>query len=342
MRAVFAHPLLRLGFDPMTVWLAGTDDGIVISTGWAGDPPGTHQAGPAIALATITSSVITSPAAIAGGTFQRVENTKAWNTFKNISVTEAGLDSGAGGRLFIGNFVDVRIDLSAAGGGVDILVIGAKRGVIRTAEGDWADSITLVSHSNEGLWSNLMVIETFGGNDRIDITTVALSQLDDVMLADNGLGASGNGPLWNAAYDGRFSRYIIDAGDGDDIVTIRGFGSAVVFGGAGDDVLRGGGGDDWLDGGAGTDVLVGGGGNDTFVLRFGEIDDDVISDFSREGAGGRDTILFLGFSEEVMLILIDIAAGLYGIADGPGNDLALFLVQGLGGVPLGEGDYLFA
>jgi Ca2+-binding RTX toxin-like protein len=342
MRASSAHPLFRLGFDPMTVWLAGTDDGIIISTGWAGDPPGTQQAGPAIALAAITSSVITSPAAIAGGTFQRVENTKAWNTFKNISVTEAGLDAGAGGRLFIGNFVDVRIDLASAGGSFELLLVGAKRGLIRTAEGDWADSVTLVSHSNEGFWSNLMVIETFGGNDRIDITTVALSQLDDVMLADNGLGASGNGPLWNAAYDGRFSRYIIDAGDGDDIVTIRGLGAAIIHGGGGDDLLRGGGGDDWLDGGAGTDVLAGGGGNDTFVLRFGEIHGDVISDFSREGAGGRDTILFLGFGEDATLLVIDAAAGLYGIMDGPGTELALFLVQGLGGVTLGAGDYLFA
>jgi len=339
MRATPAHPLLHLLFDPMMIWLAGTDDGIVISTFWAGDPPGTQQAGPAIPLAAIAASVTTDPAAIAGGTFQRVENTKAWNTFKNISVTEAGLDAAASAKLFIGNFVDVRIDLSGGSKGFDILVIGAKRGLIRTGEGDWADSITLVSHSNEGLWSNLMVIETFGGNDRIDITTVALSQLDDVMLAETG---GANGHLWNAAYDGRFSRYLIDAGDGDDIVTIRGLGDAVVFGGAGDDVIRGGGGDDWLDGGAGTDVLVGGAGNDTFVLRFGEIDDDVISDFSREGPGGRDTLLFLGFGEEAMLLVIDATAGLFGISNGPGTELALFLVHGLGDVPLGEGDYLFA
>lgn len=340
MRAVLAHPLLRLGFDPMTVWLAGTDDGIVISTGWAGDPPGTQQAGPAIPLAAIAASVTTDPAAIAGETFQRVENTKAWNTFKNISVTEAGLDDGASGRLFIGNFVDVRIDLATAGeGGFALLVIGAKRGLIRTAEGGGADMITLVSHSNEGIWSNLMVIETFGGDDRIDISTAALSQLDDVMLA--GVGGA-NGALWNAAYDGSFSRYVIEAGDGDDIVTIRGLGEAIVHGGDGDDVIRGGGGDDWLDGGAGTDVLVGGDGDDTFVLRLGEILDDVISDFSREGPGGRDTILFLGFGEAAMLMLIDAASGLYGIMDGPGTELALFLVQGLGDTPLAEGDYLFA
>lgn len=338
MRATPAHPFARLALDPMAVWLGGTDDGIVISTGWAGDPLGSQQAGAAIPLAAIRASVATDPAAIAGGTFQRIETTKAWNTFKNISVTEAGLEAGAGGRLFIGNFVDVRIDLSTASGGFELLVVGAKRGLIRTAEGDWADAITLVSHSNEGFWSNLVVIETFGGNDRIDVTTAALSQLDDLMLASSG---GTNGPLWNAAYDGRFSRYLIDAGDGDDIITIRGLGQAVVFGGAGDDVIRGGGGHDWLDGGAGTDLLVGGGGNDTFVLRFGEIDDDVIADFSREGAGGRDMILFLGFGANAQLMLLDAMAGLFAITDGPGTDLALFLVRGLDGVPLGAGDYAF-
>jgi Ca2+-binding RTX toxin-like protein len=339
MRAPSAQPLSRLLHDPLMPWFAGADDGIVISTGWGGDPPGTVQGGPAIALSAITGSVTTDPVAIAGGAFQRVENTKAWNTFKNIAVTETGLDADAGGRLFIGNFVDVRIDLSgAAGGWFEILVIGAKRGLIRTGEGDGADRITLVSHSNEGTWSNLMVIETFGGDDRIDITTVALSQRDDVMLA----GAGGaNGALWNAGYDGGFSRYVIEAGAGDDAITIRGLGEAVVHGGAGDDVIRTGGGDDWLDGGAGTDVLFGGAGDDTFVLRLGEIADDVISDFSREGPGGADTLLFLGFGEEAMLLVIDAASGLFGIMDGPGAELALFLVQGLGGVPLAEGDYLF-
>jgi Ca2+-binding RTX toxin-like protein len=340
MRVTPAHPLSHLLLDPMMIWLAGTDDGIVISTLWAGTPSGTQQSGPAIPLAAIADSVTTDPAAIAGGTFQRVENTKAWNMFKNISVTERGLDEEADGRLFIGNFVDVRIDLSAAGDtGFELLVIGAKRGLIGTGEGDGADMVTLVSHSNEGTWSNLMVIETFGGDDRIDITTAALSQLDDVMLAETG---GTNGHLWNAGYDGRFSRYVIDAGDGDDVVTIRGLGQAVVHGGAGDDVIRGGGGDDWLDGGAGTDVLFSGAGDDIFVLRLGEIVEDVIGDFSREGPGGRDTLLFLGFGQDAMLLVIDAASGLFGISDGPGTELALFLVQGLDGVPLAEGDYLFA
>jgi Ca2+-binding RTX toxin-like protein len=339
MRATSAHPFSHLLLDPLTIWLAGTDDGIVISTGWGGDPLGTQQAGPAIPLAAIAASVTTDPAAIAGSTFQRVENTKAWNSFKNISMTTGGLDEAADGRLFVGNFVDVRIDLSAGSEGFELLVVGAKRGLIRTAEGDWADAVTVVSHSNEGVWSNLMTIETFGGNDRIDITTAALSQLDDVMLAETG---GANGTLWNALYDGRFSRYVIETGDGDDIVTVRGLGQAVVDGGGGDDLIRTGGGDDWLDGGAGTDVLVGGAGNDTFVLRFGEIDDDVIADFSRGGAGGQDTLLFLGFGEDAMLMVLDAAAGLFGITAGPDGDLALFLVQGLGGLPLVDGEYLFA
>lgn len=339
MRPVPAHPLARLGFDPLMLLHPDAEEGIVISTGWGGTPPGTIQDGNSIPLAAIAASVTIEPVAIAGGEFQRVEATKAWNTFKNISITLPGIDAEAGGRLFVGNFVDVRIDLSAAGDqGFEVLVVGAKRGLIRTGSGEGSDVITLVSHSNEGFWSNLMVIETFGGDDRIDITTISLSQLDDVMLAELG----DNGPLWNALYDGRFSRYLIDPGDGDDIVTIRGNGRAVVHGGAGDDLIRGGGGDDWLDGGAGTDVLFGGAGNDTFVLRRGEILFDLIADFSLGGEGGRDTLLLIGFGPEAFLSVLDAASGLYAVSDGPGDELALFLVQGLGGLTLSAGDYLFA
>lgn len=338
MRALAAPHHAHPSLDPAALWPAGFDGGLAISTGWGGDPPGTFQGGPRIPLAAIATSLDTTPAAIAGGEFQRIETIKAWNTFKNIAVTASALDEAAGGALLVGNFVDVRIDLSGQGDrGFDLLVIGAKRGLIHTSTGTGADTVTLVSHSNEGVWSNLMVINTFGGDDRIDVTTVSISLLDDVMLA----GASGNGALWNPAYDGRFSRYVIEAGDGDDAVIVSGLGHAVIGGGAGDDVIRCGGGHDRIDGGAGTDVLFGGAGNDTFVLRFGEIEDDVIADFSRGGAGGRDTILFLGFSADAQLMLLDTTAGLFGITDGPGTELALFLVQGLGGMPLGSADYVF-
>ncbi|WP_291295579.1 calcium-binding protein [Elioraea sp.] len=336
MRPTSLHPFSMFLLDPVSIWLADTQGGLVISTGWAGDPPGTRQAGSAVAVDTLGARLATDPLAIAGGEYQRVEQTGVWNALKNISVTGSALDADSGGRLLVANFVDTRIDLTGADGdGVDIVVLGAKRGLIRTDDGEGNDRITLVSHSNEGTWSNLMLIETFGGDDRVDVTTVGLSQLDDLVLGDN---AGSNGPLWNAAYDGRFSRYVIDVGSGDDIVTVRGMGKAVILGGDGSDILRGGSGADWIDGGAGADVVFGGGGSDVFVLNNGEIDDDVISDFFRDEG---DSLLLLGFADDATLFVIDAASGLYGIMNGDGGGLSLLLISGLGGTLLEEGDYLF-
>jgi len=335
MHVVFRPPFADLAIDLGALWLGGTDWGIVVSTGWGGDPHGARQAGQPIAAASNPARIGLEPLTVAGSEFQRIEAAGTWNSLKNVSVTASGLDAGAEGRLLVSNFVDVRIDLTGGeGGGFDIVVIGAKRGLVRTDAGDGADRVSLVSHSNEGAWANLFVIETFGGNDRIDVTTVARSQLDDAVL---GARAQANGPLWNAAYDGRFSQYLIDAGEGDDIVTVRGAGSAVILGGAGDDLLRAGDGSDWIDGGPGTDVAFGGLGADTFVLRFGEIDVDVIGDFTQ----GEDLILFLGFSSDSMVVTIDAEAGLHAIMAEPGAELAFFLLPGFAGMLASGSDYLF-
>ncbi|MBX9699942.1 MAG: hypothetical protein K2X74_10930, partial [Acetobacteraceae bacterium] len=60
-----------------------------------------------------------------------------------------------------------------------------------------------------------------------------------------------------------------------------GAGADWIAGGAGADSLSGGDGNDTLDGGAGSDLLRGGAGADLFLLRFGELDGDVIHDFRR-------------------------------------------------------------
>lgn len=340
MRIPGLHPLTGLLLDPLTVWLAGTEGGIVISVGWGGTPEGAQQAGPAIPLSALGPLVATDEIRIAGGEFQQIENTTFWNALKNVSVTASALDPEADGRLAVLNFVDARIDLTGAGGdGAEILVVGAKRGLIRTDDIDAADRVTLVSHSNEGSWSNLTLIETHGGDDRIDITTVSAARFHDLSLGAN-IGA--DEPLWNPDYDGRFSLYVVDAGQGDDTVTVRGAGKAVVLGGGGNDLIRGGGGNDWIDGGDGTDVLFGGAGADTFVFNRGEIAGDVIGDFAQGPGGGGDQLLFVGFGAEASVIEIDAGAGIYAISDGPGSALEFLVVLGLGGAALGEGQYLFA
>ena len=90
----------------------------------------------------------------------------------------------------------------------------------------------------------------------------------------------------------------IDAGDGNDTVSLAGSGTAAtILGGAGDDVLTGGnladrieGGDgnDLITGGKGNDALFGGEGSDAFVWVPGDNSDLI------EGGGGADVLRFDG------------------------------------------------
>ncbi len=67
-------------------------------------------------------------------------------------------------------------------------------------------------------------------------------------------------------------------------------------GGGGNDVLNGGNGDDIIDGGAGADNMTGGAGNDVFILRKGEANGDVITDFWGRGNALGDSIVLVGYA----------------------------------------------
>jgi Ca2+-binding RTX toxin-like protein len=68
-----------------------------------------------------------------------------------------------------------------------------------------------------------------------------------------------------------------------------------VYGNAGDNALDGGAGIDLLNGGAGHDTLTGGTGNDTFAFNSGQADGDTVVDFTGNGPGAGDSLLFTGF-----------------------------------------------
>ena len=74
-----------------------------------------------------------------------------------------------------------------------------------------------------------------------------------------------------------------------------GGGSDNLMGRGGNDNLQGMAGDDSLDGGAGSDRLVGGAGNDTFTFEYLEAHGDAIVDFTGNGAGAGDTMVFRNF-----------------------------------------------
>ena len=129
-----------------------------------------------------------------------------------------------------------------------------------------------------------VVIETFGGNDKVSI--------------GRGIRAP-NGALMSFTIDVGNGNDSVDAGDGNDTIrgrdgndTIRGRGGDDrIEGGNGNDSCNGEGGDDDLSGGAGVDSLAGGLGNDKLS---GDDGNDLVSgddgDDSIQGGSGRDTL----------------------------------------------------
>ena len=129
-----------------------------------------------------------------------------------------------------------------------------------------------------------VVIETFGGNDKVSI--------------GRGIRAP-NGALMSFTIDVGNGNDSVDAGDGNDTIrgrdgndTIRGRGGDDrIDGGNGNDSCSGEGGDDDLSGGAGVDSLGGGLGNDKMS---GDDGNDLVSgddgDDSIQGGSGRDTL----------------------------------------------------
>ena len=129
-----------------------------------------------------------------------------------------------------------------------------------------------------------VVIETFGGNDKVSI--------------GRGIRAP-NGALMSFTIDVGNGNDSVDAGDGNDTIrgrdgndSIRGrSGDDRIDGGNGNDSCSGEGGDDDLSGGAGVDSLGGGLGNDKMS---GDDGNDLVSgddgDDSIQGGSGRDTL----------------------------------------------------
>jgi Ca2+-binding RTX toxin-like protein len=305
--------------------LAAETPALVYSNGVAGTPLGSEQDGPLAPQAQIDRFIsIDREAEIADKDVTLFEQTGAWNTVKNIQFSADAYEAGMNTDYVFMNFVDARFDFGHAEDDLDLTLVGLKRGEIAGGSGD--DAITVVAHSNDRGYSNVIVVDGLGGDDVIELTSVKTSKLDDKLLKDND--HRGNGALWNKHYDGGFTTAVVDGGDGDDEIVAQdavtlhadggagddeiagargddvlnggdgedelrgGAGADRLNGGAGDDELEGGAGDDILIGGAGEDKLTGGAGNDRFVFD-GSAGDDKITNF-KAGMGVGDVIEFHG------------------------------------------------
>jgi large repetitive protein len=301
--------------------------------GAAGTPLGSSPSAPYAGTAAITRLVDLTEAADGDTDVVMKGN---WNALKNI---ELGFTDGpAAGSFTVQNFVALFADFTGGtpetSPGIDFAAIGLKRGVASFGNGD--DQVTWVAHSNGGErngWSEQTRLETAGGADEVRLFTVASSTLDEAMLAGRG-----NGALWNKAYDGRFSTFTIDLGDGDDSLTSVATDKMRidVKGGAGADTIITAAGSDRVDGGAGSDTLVGGGANDVFVLRIGQASGDRILDFTGAGAPGGDTLEFVGFSPGATVSAL--GGGLFQVA---GSETFQLFNNGVGVTNLAAADYLF-
>ncbi len=260
--------------------------------GASGIPLGSTPQPPLSLPATVNQLVHYTPNAD-GGT--DVLMSGAWNAIKwlDLSFTGGAAEGTWSVRNMVALYADFGGDAAATADGLNFTAVGLKRGMVSFGDGN--DTITWVAHSNGGEaqgWSELTTIGTGGGNDVVRLFSVNSSILDDQML-----GGADNGKLWNSRYDGRYSRFMIDLGDGDDqlIMLPTDRMRVEVKGGAGSDTIRLGAGEDRIDGGAGADILFGGRGNDTFVMRAGEVDGDRILDFEGAGAPGGDVLEFHGY-----------------------------------------------
>lgn len=221
-----------------------------------------------------SSSQVTSDI---GSSHANVSLDSAWNSVKNVQVS-----SKSAADITLDNFVHTDVRLKGNDGST-VNITGAKRGNIRTGNGD--DEINIEAETNGSAWSNKFNINSGAGNDTINLNgdthTVFHVQAgfgDDVvrMIGDDyasskvALGWGDDTFVGGAGYDR------VNGGHGDDDI----------FAGAGDDFINGGYGNDILDGGAGADRVLGGSGNDTITFDA----DDVLI----HGGRGDDTLIVNG------------------------------------------------
>lgn len=218
-----------------------------------------------------------------GGTdYHTFGATGDWNAMPAAQMAPASWNSSYATHLAFDNFVQVNLDLHAAGNTpLDLMLVSEKRGSVTLGNGN--DHVTWVAHSNaSGTSANTMTIKTGAGDDVVHVTSVGSSPLADY-------DRTGNGSLYNPNYDGRYSTADVTLGSGHDTVTVETKVKLVLHAGSGAATATGGAGDDLFIAGAGTGDFTGGAGKDVFAFNAGD-GHAVIQDF----ASGTDKLQFTG------------------------------------------------
>lgn len=150
-------------------------------------------------------------------------------------------------------------------------------------------------------------VTVYGGQGNDNIVT---GDSEDVIEGGEGRDIISMGAGDDTA-DGGEGRDIIDGGAGNDSIIgggnndilSGGEGEDVLLGGSGEDVLIGGAGADELDGGEGFDTYTGGEGADSFLMAWGEMEYDLVTDY--DSVNDTITVAFgEGITEEDVLISV--------------------------------------
>ncbi|BDG71952.1 hypothetical protein [Roseomonas fluvialis] len=205
----------------------------------------------------------------------------AWNSVKNGTFTSAEAQN-----VTMSGFVHADVSLGG-GGDSSVLLLGAKRGNVATAEGD--DVVNIQVATNVFGWVNEFRVRTGAGDDFVTVGAldIAAAAAVDATFAStaNRAGAFTGTDAGTLAF--------VKLGAGDDKFVGLGLSRDEVSGGSGDDLLFAGKGDDLLSGGSGEDV---------FLFARGD-GDDRIEDFT----SGEDRLILQGFGIDEILAVLDAA-----------------------------------
>jgi len=231
---------------------------------------------------------LTEGVELVGKRWTVVENTGDWNDVRRAMLHTGVLEDGLDGPVLFGNILSVGFDATRETAPVDVALIGVKRGQVKGSE--LGDDVLIVAHGNHvgGDGCNTVRLWGNGGDDRIEVRAVISSQLDNVLLADDGNGT--NGP-YNLRYAGAYTVAEIQGGDGNDTIFVFDRVRAVIDAGAGDDLIQTRAGNDTVWGGVGFDTVQYVGtqeGYEVTLLADGSV--RVVDTYDVDGITGTDTL----------------------------------------------------
>jgi Ca2+-binding RTX toxin-like protein len=220
---------------------------------------------------------------------------------------------------FVDNSFDVVIEAGDSEGPPSEIRTGQAESSVGGNDAVWSTATYTLAPNVEILVLNGTADIDGTGND-LDNTIIGNSgnnRIDGAVGSDIMIGGAGNDTYF---VDDLHDQVVEFAGEGIDTVNstvgagltanvenlnLIGFGNINGVGNAGANTIVGNDGDNGIDGAGGADTLTGGLGNDTFIFGPGQANGDTVTDFSGNGAGTADRLMFSGYGPGATFTNID-------------------------------------